>query len=42
MTIASRLRAHLWRRLPLTLPEGWRLEGVMTARPCRAVVFIAP
>lgn len=38
MTIASRLRAHLWRRLPLTLPEGWRLEGVMTARPCRAVV----
>ncbi|MGN0746755.1 MAG: hypothetical protein ACI4ML_08780 [Aristaeellaceae bacterium] len=38
MTIASRLRAHLWRRLPLTLPEGWRFEGAMTVRPCRAVV----
>lgn len=38
MTIASRLRAHLWRRLPLALPEGWRFAGLMTVRPCRAVV----
>ena len=32
----SRL-ALLWRRQP-ALPEGWRLQGRLTARPCRVVL----